>query len=210
MKKEFNLPFFYWFYESIHTFENEELLAEDYWVDVDTIIDNFDYKKYEQEYSKDYVWIMYSEYELLFKELWFSKFEFVELVAPREYNFKTDIIYVTTEINEQLFFDEILKFVRTETDSFTTFIRNKFESYPWFISSYSDNSIDWYKKLELKDINLLDNIELSALIQFAILMYTENNVESYNNIADELHYKTISDLYWDEYLNIDEIKKIKD
>lgn len=147
MKKiETYLPVFNGFYETLFTPDGEESEIEDIngarelrdLPEIDYSDCEWDYEEYNERVSQKCTEVIERELIDLFPSI--TNIEYQELVSPKYYNFKTDSINIEIEIKD---LNEIIAYLQDNEEEFAEYIKDKYTSRDGFISSYSNDSIDW-------------------------------------------------------------------
>ncbi len=121
-----------------------------------------------------------------------SSMKFDHLWSPREYNFTTDKLYVTANVDEC----ELLDYASNNLVSFIEYCKNNFTSCDGFTSFYSNDSRDW---LNGSVKHKCEEIYFTYMIDF----YITNTINTYTGpIRMYDHGSTnmdefISDLYYE-------------
>ena len=117
MEKTINLPFFDGFYHTIHWQDESDILENElmewykqanWWnIDLDFandfVTDNFNFNKYYTDYSKEYVESFISDFQhYILNYLGINNIKFISLESPKYYNYATDTIVISLELNTQV------------------------------------------------------------------------------------------------------------
>ena len=180
MKLETTIPFS-GFYESIHSSLLDDAqesilhndhgdiisseLADKFWV-------AFNYSQALNYYAKEYC-------EVFAHELGLETLEFKELTSPKYYNYTTDRIFASIDLDE-------VKSIYKKTDKklLREEIKNRFTSYSGFISHYPNDLDEWPTDLADWDCN-----HVGTLLE--VYFKQENDDNSYSdleyNLLDNAH-----------------------
>lgn len=146
MKKiETYLPIFPGFYNTIFESDGEESEIDDInsqreekGLDEITYNDcEWNYSERRQEISKSAVNFIEGEFEHLDMGL---KFTFQAISSPKYYNFSNDSINVEVEVEDM---NKIVAYLQEIPEEFAEYIKERYTSCDGFISSHSNDSIDW-------------------------------------------------------------------
>jgi hypothetical protein len=152
MKVETWLPVFSGFYgtvwETDRDWENEiewinEKRAKKNLAPVTQDDIEWDYKGYHDQVAKGATrWIG----EMLKTAGFISDYAFQDLRSPREYNFTNDAIDVQFTLSGSDYV-RIARYLAEHSEKFAKYIADKYTSGPGFISSYSNNAVEWMADL---------------------------------------------------------------
>lgn len=148
------------FYQSRHDAALDHMLeieAEEGNFDFDDDYQNIDFATAHQNYAKEYAELVINELEID------AKFE--SLDSPQFYNYSSDRVFI--ELTESQTKDLINKVLNDQENRefFSELLKDRFTSCDGFISSYSNNIIDWIAKLQ--NNKELDHNELGIILQVA-------------------------------------------
>jgi len=206
MIKEFTVPKFPGFYESVFTpnFENQleddikdycncEIIAE---AICDIFIDHFNHDTYEEDVGR-----VYADY---FVNGLQSRLKNVELVdvkvtRPRYYNYETDKLHIKVALSEQ---DMDILNNDLKDKKFAKIVECEFVDSPGFMSYHSNDVTHWPQ--DVRD-EKFDNIKLGYLMDYVLTKATDDG--SYEKaITEHVHERVI--LY--NHINYDTlIKEVK-
>lgn len=161
--KDIQIPCFSGFYESIwESSDIDDGFLQDCRERGITRTDEWElnYKDYERDVAENYVdW-----YESIVKrELNLSDFKliFAEIVSPREYNFSTDRIFCTLEVeNLSEFLGKLVSLSSPVRDKLAEMIRRNHTSCDGFISFMDNNLDEWLRRLTVEAVENDSKIDL--------------------------------------------------
>jgi hypothetical protein len=125
----------------------------------------WDYAAYYNEVSKNAC--NYIENVL---ENFVTAIKFEEIRSPKEYNFSNDAINIEVELSEENII-AIKTFLFDNIENFKKHISKTYTSYDGFLSSYSNDAIDW---LDYIDTNLEHKHKLGSILQFICYKLKDN------------------------------------
>jgi hypothetical protein len=166
MKKEqieIKIPF-QGFYETIHMEKIEEIIEEE-GIEIGGKEDNVNYKKMMTEYARSYV-------DELSKILNLN-IEFTDLDSPKQYNYRTDEIYII--INKEDLKEIYKEMLIEEKELLKELIKETFTQRPGFVPLYPNDIEDWLKE----DFEKWDEVQLSILLEGYINSKLSENYENY-------------------------------
>ncbi len=135
-------PLFTGFYNTVFEYANEEDDIQSYNEEngTDLSYDDFewDYRGYEKRVATAFVNKLESE----LKHLLPLKIDFEEIISPKEYNFVTDSLNVSLELN----LDELLALIKERSEEAAEYFKEKYTSRSGFISFHSPYLADWLDK----------------------------------------------------------------
>lgn len=155
-----------------------------------------------EKYMHDWSKCVYNWLEIQLKDIsrlinYNIKTEHIGYQSPTYYNYSTDEMYFDLVGNWSLFKKAVLKYLREEDliEEFNNYLVDNYSSYSGFISFGTNNYEDWLDKF-----NEQSEIEVGAIIAFLI-----------DAMLDEQNYESVfEDLYYDNYINWEEVKKIRE
>ena len=143
--------------EYINDHRKDKGLAPITWDDA-----KWDYMGYRQNVCKSFT--RYIEGELQ-KLNMVSSVGFQNIVSPREYNFTNDSVNISIELSEENK-RNISKYLNTNKEVFTKYIRDTYTSRSGFMSHYSNNALQWLIDMEE---TLTHGHKLGAVLNFILL-----------------------------------------
>jgi hypothetical protein len=157
---------------------------------VEEITDYIDYSDYHNELSDA---ICESICEELESQELISDYKFEGLVSPKYYNFRNDHIDVELEVD----IIHLIELCKKSIEGFKEYLKNNYTSYDGFMSSYSNDSDDWFGELSDYTDGLIMNDTghcIGAILNFLI---TDNEVGCYQDLV----YEAASAVYISEYID---------
>jgi len=130
------------FYDSIHSDRLDRVLIDEELPieEQDKLFDEIDWKKEQINYAKGYTDII--------SELLGMPLQFEELDSPREYNFRTDRIFVKIQTSDVQKLKELVDYAQMKD-----YVRQHFTSRDGFSSYYENDYDEWLKQEEEFDHN---------------------------------------------------------
>ncbi len=163
-----NIPNFPWFYESILSslIDSEEereieYLIEEWklkeWSNYNDLmkIISIDYKKEREKISKSYFSLWKQIVAPIMAPIWITILEYSGLYSPREYNFSTDSVEFTVEIE----YEKVISFLNENKDDFSKYIERENTSYDWFFSFLSNDFDNYIEEIEQRDVCITQVID---------------------------------------------------
>lgn len=166
---EINFPMFEGFYYSqLDLSENIEVGEGEEYAMNEEEFDSIDWNKTNENVSKFYLNYFKDELKDFFNEIGIINLDFVKVDSPNYYNFTTNKLVCSIEVNKNKFITELQKH---SFEAWEQFLEDNFTSYDGFISFYPNNPNEW---TELIQQNFdTDNVIIETLLQF----YLEQNEE---------------------------------
>ncbi len=163
-----NIPNFPWFYESILSslIDSEEereieYLIEEWklkeWSNYNDLmkIISIDYKKEREKISKSYFSLWKQRVAPIMAPIWITILEYSGLYSPREYNFSTDSVEFTVEIE----YEKVISFLNENKDDFSKYIERENTSYDWFFSFLSNDFDNYIEEIKQRDVCITQVID---------------------------------------------------
>ena len=151
---------------------------------------NFNYKDYEKNMSEDMSYKIAEYLESIFGEKIDITFE--KVVSPKFYNFSNDSINIEIAIDLNL----VINYLESNLKEFKDYIKNKYTSYDGFISSYSNDGLNWLN--DIKTIDFESSHKLGSILDFILI---NEDYEAINLIEDCTDSNYLYAENYDELIN---------
>jgi hypothetical protein len=164
----------YSYIEDIIRQEREEKNLTENFSDVSDFFDN---EKYEDDIIKNIIDVI--AYEL---SLDVEKIEYQKTNRPKTYNFSNDSIDVKIIPNET----RIQAFIYAHKQEFSDYLKNKYTSYDGFMSSYSNEFIEWQKDTkDFTDFSKNGHI-LGSILDFIAIVKGITEHKIYEDVMEKI------------------------
>ncbi len=194
-KIETVLPLFTGFYESMHSdkitnwieYEMDNFQYDQKRTEkeiekeqerLEKIDDKIDYQKVFSDYAEIYLGEFKNYFKTELKDFGILNITFDKLYQPRQYNFETDEIYCTFEINEKQYTKKAKELL--DNPEVQKYIKEKFSSRSGFISFHSSESEKWKN-------DLLDQRKISVLTELYLRLENGEILEDYPHLDDSIY-----------------------
>lgn len=98
----------------------------------------FDFKDYKNRIAEKCTEVIERELMYLFPSV--SEVKFQQLISPKYYNFSNDSINIEIQIKD---INEIIAYLQDNEEEFSKYIKERYSSSDGFISSHSNDYVDW-------------------------------------------------------------------
>lgn len=155
------LPLFTGFYNTEFCYDSEhsEHLYSEGLTDSET---SFDYQGYETELAEDYVSFISER----LKSFGVVTIQLEKIIRPKTYNFTNDSINCEIEVDSSVLYE----YIKNNLEDFLLYIRESYSSCSGFISSYSNDGMDWIIETKKFTDFSVNGHYLGAILDFICAM----------------------------------------